>query len=163
MLQECIAASDVCQPAARARYPRRSHSDQQHGSANRHLSLGKDDGNVRRSAGTARYRPPAKKRDAKGRPLSEEEVAKFIAAVPRVVGESAAASWLDLINGILESSLRLEEALELSWDDRTKIRPVWSGDLATLVFPGTEQKNQEGPQQLLRLVPRALIEPSSEL
>ncbi len=91
-----------------------------------------------------RFRPPAKKREAKGRPLTDDQVAKYIAAVPQVVGESAAASWIELINGMLESALRLEEAIELSWDDRSKIRPKWTDSgLATIVFPGAEHKNAE--------------------
>jgi len=54
----------------------------------------------------------------KGRPISPSEFGKFIEAVPKVVGESHAADWKQLLVGLWLSGLRLGEALKLGWTGR---------------------------------------------
>lgn len=101
----------------------------------------------------------------KGRPLVGEEIDRLLAAVPKVVGEQAAASWDYLLRGILASGLRLAELMALSWDQPQTIRPIWRrGALPVLSFPAQLQKNkrfQEIPlcpwmEQLLEETPPEL-------
>lgn len=78
----------------------------------------------------------------KGRPLTESEVERMIAAVEPVVGKDATKGWNYLLHGILESGLRLQEVMGLSWDDPHAIRPHFEHErLPTLVFPAAMQKN----------------------
>ncbi len=80
--------------------------------------------------------------DMKGRPLVGEETDRLLAAVPKVVGQQAAASWDYLLRGILASGLRLGELMQLSWDIPQTIRPVFrKGALPLLSFPAAQQKN----------------------
>ncbi len=68
---------------------------------------------------------------AKGRPLTDDEFAKFLFAIPRTVGDECGPSWSRLLIGLWLSGLRLDEALVLSWDygsplwlDTTQKRPL---------------------------------------
>ena len=56
---------------------------------------------------------------AKGRPLTHGEFVKMLRAVPMVTGRDLARPWRTLLIGLWLSGLRLEEALNLRWDDRT--------------------------------------------
>lgn len=78
----------------------------------------------------------------KGRPITAEEFETLLQTVPKVVGESAAASWIFVMRGLWESALRLEEIMHVSWDAPRTIRPVWKeGKLPILEIPATMQKN----------------------
>jgi integrase len=60
----------------------------------------------------------------KGRPITTEEFERMIAKVAAVVGDDLETvdSWKYYLRGLWWSGLRLEESLELSWDDETKPR-----------------------------------------
>ncbi|CAN5360154.1 hypothetical protein BH11PLA2_BH11PLA2_38470 [soil metagenome] len=78
----------------------------------------------------------------KGRPITAEEFQKMVEATPGVVGEVAAASWVHVLRGLWESSLRLDELMHVSWDKPGTIRPVWKpGQLPVLEIPSSMQKN----------------------
>lgn len=65
--------------------------------------------------------PRAAKAKAKGRPLTDKEFVALLRSVRGIVGRAAARSWRRLLIGMWLSGLRLAEALELSWDDQTRI------------------------------------------
>lgn len=78
----------------------------------------------------------------KGRPLSSEEFALMLSAVPAVVGQEAAPSWSYLLRGLWESAFRLGELMNTSWDIPRTIRPIWKpGQSAILHIPAAMQKN----------------------
>lgn len=54
---------------------------------------------------------------SRGRAVSGEEFDRMLAAVPKVVGETAKASWEFFVKGLDASGLRLSESLVLRWDD----------------------------------------------
>lgn len=54
---------------------------------------------------------------ARGRAVSGEEFDRMLAAVPKVVGEAAKASWEFYLKGLDASGLRISESLVLRWDD----------------------------------------------
>jgi integrase len=53
----------------------------------------------------------------RGRPITGEEFDRILAAVPKVVENTAAASWKFYLCGLWASGLRLTESLTLRWDD----------------------------------------------
>jgi integrase len=77
----------------------------------------------------------------KGRPISQVEFDKLLAATPGEVGEAVADSWEHVLRGLWESALRLDELLHVSWDDPTAIMPDWSGTYPVLTIPADLQKN----------------------
>lgn len=78
----------------------------------------------------------------KGRPLEDAEVRAMLDALPAVVGEHAVPSWSFLLNGVLNSGLRLEEMMDLSWNIPGTIQPRWpKNGHPVLLFPGSQQKN----------------------
>lgn len=80
---------------------------------------------------------------AKGRPLTEEEFAKMVAAVPESIKvESRRASWEFFLRGLWLSGLRLGEAIALSWDDRTTVNVVTVGETPFLHFPASSHKSR---------------------
>lgn len=72
---------------------------------------------------TQRAKTGKKAKVMKGRPISEEEFQKMLAAIPLVVGSERVAAWTHYLNGLWLSGLRLTESLELFWDrdDRLSI------------------------------------------
>jgi len=64
----------------------------------------------------------------KGRPPTGEEFERMLAAVPHVVGETAAAEWRHYLRGLWTSGLRLTESLDLWWDREDKLFPVFPAD-----------------------------------
>ena len=65
----------------------------------------------------------------------------MLAAVPDVVGPEHAADWERYLRGLNASGLRLEESLDLRWDDDGRIRPRFAeGQLPVLVIPAECEK-----------------------
>jgi integrase len=84
----------------------------------------------------------SKMRRMKGRPITAEEFAAVLEAVPGVVGEKAAQSWLYLLRGLWSSGLRIDELMHVSWDMPHMIVPTWpKGGLPVLTIPADMQKN----------------------
>jgi len=84
----------------------------------------------------------AKIRAAKGRPITRAEFDRMLETVETTVGAAAAPSWKYLLRGLWASGLRLSELMALSWDDPTKIRPMFSaGMVPVLSIPAAMQKN----------------------
>ncbi len=77
----------------------------------------------------------------KGRPITAEEFDRMLAAVPDVVGPDHAPDWQRYLRGLNASGLRLEESLDLRWDDDGRIRPRFAeGQLPVLVIPAECEK-----------------------
>jgi integrase len=76
----------------------------------------------------------------KGRPITGEEFDRMIAAVPKVVGESRAASWEHYLRGLWLSGLRLTESLALCWDRDDKLCIDLSGKRPMLRIPAELEK-----------------------
>lgn len=91
----------------------------------------------------------AAKAKPKGRPLTDKEFVALLRAVKPIVGCAAAKSWRRLLIGLWLSGLRLGEALELSWDDQSRI---WI-DTTSSEFPllGIAAEAEKGFQN--RLMP----------
>lgn len=98
--------------------------------------------------------PPLEKIDVddvmRGRPITGEEFDRMLAAVPKVVGNGPAASWQLVLNVLWESGFRIADVMDFSWDDTTRIHPVWprrQGQHPTLIIPPTQKngKNEEIP------------------
>jgi integrase len=101
--------------------------------------------------------PPISKLDVdevmKGRPVTGEEFERMLAAVPDVVGPQSAASWEWTLRVLWESSFRVGDLMDFSWDDERRIHPVWptlKGQHATIVVPPA-QKN--GRAQVIPMLP----------
>ena len=78
----------------------------------------------------------------KGRPITEAEFQKMLEVVPDVVGQEAAESWVYVLRGLWESALRIEELINVSWDQPGTIRPIWSEcGHPVLNIPAAMQKN----------------------
>ena len=77
----------------------------------------------------------------KGRPITAEEFDRMLAAVPDVVGPDHAPDWQRYLRGLNASGLRLEESLDLRWDDDGRIRPRFAeGQHPVLVIPAEYEK-----------------------
>ena len=77
----------------------------------------------------------------KGRPITTEEFERMLAAVLGVVGPDHAPDWERYLRGLDASGLRLEESLDLRWDDDGRIRPRFAeGRLPVLVIPAECEK-----------------------
>jgi integrase len=77
----------------------------------------------------------------KGRPITPEEFDRMVAAIPAVVGLDHAPAWERYLRGLDASGLRLEESLDLRWDDDGRIRPRFAeGRLPVLVIPAECEK-----------------------
>ncbi len=78
----------------------------------------------------------------KGRPITEAEFQKMLESIPEVVGHEAAESWNYVLRGLWESALRIEELMNVSWDQPGSIRPIWNqGEHPVLNIPASMQKN----------------------
>ena len=89
----------------------------------------------------------------KGRPITTEEFAQLLIAVPKVVGEGSAESWRFTLQVLWESAFRVGDVMDFSWDDSQHICPQWpcrSGLHPTLIVPKT-QKN--GKEQQIPMLP----------
>lgn len=85
----------------------------------------------------------AKLKAMKGRPITTEEFERMLSCTEEVVGTKAAESWRHVLRGLWSSGLRLEELMNVSWDDENAIRPIWQKRrLPVLYIPATKQKNE---------------------
>jgi integrase len=93
----------------------------------------------------------------KGRAITLEEFERMLAAAPKVktIGRERAAQWKRLLHGLWLMGLRLQEAIDMTWDADGTIRPIrLDSSRPLLVFPSTEHKNQK--DQLVPLTPEAV-------
>jgi integrase len=87
----------------------------------------------------------------KGRPITQEELDRMLAAVVATVGAAKADEWRQYLLGLWLSGLRLEESLDLWWDRADKIVPVFPKDGQPLFqIPGELEKGNRD-----RLLPMA--------
>lgn len=87
----------------------------------------------------------------KGRPITDEEYAKMLEALPHVVGAEGVPSWSRLLEGLWLSGLRLEEATILHWTDDSRIAVDFSGKFPMLRIQHNSQKSRRF--ELLPLTP----------
>lgn len=97
------------------------------------LSWGKQNGFISELPAFPRI-TRAKDARAKGRPISTKEFVKMLRCTKTVVGRDAARSWRKLLIGLWLSGLRLEEALELRWDDRAAALSLDTGGKIPLMI-----------------------------
>jgi integrase len=77
----------------------------------------------------------------KGRPITTEEFERMLAVIPSVVGPDHAPEWERYLRGLDASGLRLEESIDLRWEDDGRIRPRFAeGRLPVLVIPAECEK-----------------------
>ncbi len=88
----------------------------------------------------------------KGRPISEDEFSRMLAATVEIVGRARAPSWRHYLRGLWASGLRLGESLALVWTGDVGIRVDRSGPHITLRIPGEYQKSGRD-QEALPIVP----------
>ena len=96
---------------------------------------------VKRSSGTP----------MKGRPVTMEEFKQMLSATESVVGASESEAWRFYLKGLWASGLRLEESLDLWWDQQGKICPLFPANGQPLFqIPGELEKGHTD-----RLLPMA--------
>jgi hypothetical protein len=86
----------------------------------------------------------------KGRPITQEEFDAMLAAVPAIVGKKHAASWEYTLKILWESTFRVGDVMDFSWNDQRHIYPIWTDtpdQKPTLMIPPTQKngKSQEIP------------------
>lgn len=80
--------------------------------------------------------------EPKGRALTAEEVERMLSSTAKVVGEDNAAGYKELIKGLYYGGMRISEAMDFHWDDRTRHYPLdLNGIRPKLSFRAT-QKNR---------------------
>jgi len=88
------------------------------------------------------YIKVSKRKAMKGRPITEVEFKAMLAVTSAAVGDEAAESWKRLLHGLWESTLRIEEWMNVSWDREGAIIPQWTeGEIPILRIPAAMQKN----------------------
>jgi integrase len=87
----------------------------------------------------------------KGRPITEAEFNRMLAAVVAVVGDEGVASWQHYLRGLYLSGLRLAESLELFWDNDAKLCIVFESGEAYVRVPAELEKGNK--DRLLPLAP----------
>jgi integrase len=100
--------------------------------------------------------PRASKRKLmKGRPLTEAEFARFLAAIPGKVNAGHEANWEHMARGLWLTGLRLEESMRLSWDTSHPFHVIVdSAGRAQLRIPDWAEKGHE--DRLFPLTPDAV-------
>ncbi len=84
----------------------------------------------------------SKQKAMKGRPITDDEFKALLAATSAVVGEAASESWKQVLRGLWESALRIEELMNVAWDRDGAIVPQWTeGEFPVLRIPAAMQKN----------------------
>ena len=89
---------------------------------------------------------PKRRKDGKtmkGRPITLEELERMLDKVPQEVGEQAAPSWKEYLEGLWQSGLRLEESLELWWDRDDRLQVVVEGRHPMLRIPRDFEKGNK--------------------
>ena len=93
--------------------------------------------------------PPVMKLDVdevmRGRPIAGEEFERMLDAASKVVGEGSAPSWRFALRILWESGFWIGDMMNFSWDDITRIHPVWPSrpdNHATIKIPSS-QKNRK--------------------
>ena len=76
----------------------------------------------------------------KGRPITVEELERMLACTAAVVGTKDSPAWRFYIRGLWASGLRLEESLNLHWDQEGYLLPVFDGQHLMLQIPGELEK-----------------------
>lgn len=95
---------------------------------------------------------PKQAKGMRGRPLAGEEFERMLAAIPKVVDSAAVASWKFYLYGLWQSGLRLQESLELRWDDSTAAMVVdMNGRRPMLRIPAESEKGNT--HRLLPMAP----------
>ena len=95
---------------------------------------------------------PKQAKGMRGRPLAGEEFERMLAAIPKVVDATAVTSWKFYLQGLWQSGLRLQESLELRWDDFTGVMVVdMSGRRPMLRIPAESEKGNT--HRLLPMAP----------
>ena len=111
--------------------------------------------------------PPVSKLESeevmKGRPITEVEFQKMQDAVPEVVGQESAESWLLALNVLWESGFRIGDLMDFSWDNPRHIHPIWPTQpdrLPTMAIPSSQKNGRvqeipmlPGLEELLRKIP----------
>ena len=87
----------------------------------------------------------------KGRAITGEEFDRLLAAVPKVIKEGRAESWLFYLRGLWWSGLRLAESLELWWDREDRLCVDLTGRRPMLRIPGRLEKGKR--DRLLPIAP----------
>jgi len=135
-LQERLLAGDEC------RYPQRSPNTV-------NTLMGAVMAFVRfcKGRGWAPDVPPLQKLESdqvmKGRPITEAEFQQMLEATAKVVGQSSADSWIFTLKVLWESSFRVGDVMNFSWNDPRSIHPVWptrAGQYPTVLI-ASSQKN----------------------
>ncbi|WP_428305503.1 tyrosine-type recombinase/integrase [Lacipirellula sp.] len=95
---------------------------------------------------------PKQAKGMRGRPLAGEEYERMLDAVANVVGEAASSSWKFYLRGLWASGLRLQESIELRWDDAPGAMVVdFSGRRPMLRIPAESEKGNT--HRLLPMAP----------
>ena len=111
--------------------------------------------------------PPVQKLESeevmKGRPITEVEFHNMLDAVPEVVGQESAESWLLALNILWESGFRVGDLMDFSWDNPRHIHPIWptqADRLPTMAIPSSQKNGRvqeipmlPGLEELLRKIP----------
>jgi len=79
----------------------------------------------------------------RGRAISEEEFDRMLTQVVKVVGQERAAAWKYFLRGLWLGGWRIQEALELTWDDPAKLRVDLTGKYPVVVIPGECHKSRK--------------------
>ncbi len=96
------------------------------------------------------HRAKGKQRHMRGRPITEEEFDRMLAATPKVCPRDA-GSWQRYMHGLWLSGLRLEESLKLSWDGDAEISIDLSGKHPRLRIYAEAEKGHK--DRLLPMTP----------
>lgn len=99
----------------------------------------------------------------KGRPITEGEFQRMLEATESVVGKSSAPSWIFALKVLWESSFRVGDLMDFSWNDPRHIVPVWpssSDRYSSIAIPSSQKNGQiqeipmlPGLEELLSAVP----------
>jgi len=80
---------------------------------------------------------------AGGEPMTDEQFARLLQAVPKVLPSVQVQGYLDLLHGLWYSGMRLGEAISVRWDD-APMCIKWSGDKPTLRIRPKTDKSKRG-------------------
>ncbi|MEZ6049172.1 MAG: site-specific integrase [Planctomycetaceae bacterium] len=92
--------------------------------------------------------PPRAKRInfMKGRPLSQSEFDQMLTRVDEMLESDCGESWKFLLRGLWHSGLRLGEAMNLTWNDQSKIWISFSHRNLMLMIPAEMEKGNQDRQ-----------------